>query len=145
MKMTKKLNLGSGSRYLVGYDNIDKSNFAFPDLKLDLEKGKLPYKDNSVDEILATHILEHVHSIIPLMNECYRILKKGGRMIIEVPQNEGMFADPTHVRAFSKLSWRYYSGYPFHEIYGITANFKLIKNEFINNEDGGILSVILEK
>jgi len=143
--MKMKINMGSGMRYIPGHINIDKSKFAHPDLKLDLEKGNLPYKDNSVDEIIATHILEHISNIIPLMNECYRVLKEGGKMYIEVPQGDGILADPTHKRAFSKLSWRYYCGYAFDEIYGITAKFKLIKNEFIDNEDGGILSVILEK
>jgi predicted SAM-dependent methyltransferase len=143
--MIIKLNLGAGRGYMPGFVNIDKSKEAHPDLKLDLEKGKLPYKDNSVDEIVATHFLEHIQNIIPLMNECYRVLKEGKQMIIEVPQNDGCWCDPTHVRIFNKLSWRYYCNYPLSEIYGITAKFKLIKNEFIDNEDGGILSVVLEK
>ena len=141
----KKINLGNGNRYLENYINIDKSKKANPDLVLDLEKDNIPYEDNSIDEVLATHILEHIQNIIPLMNECYRVLKEGGRMIIEVPQGLGQDCDPTHVRRFNELSWRYYCNYPFDEIYGITCKFKLIKNEFINNEDGGILSVILEK
>ena len=140
-----KLNIGSGLNYRIGYVNIDKSKKAKADLFLDLEKGRLPYKDNSVEEIIATHVLEHIQNIIPLMNECYRVLKKEGRMFIEVPQNEGIFADPTHVRGFSNLSFRYYCGYPFSEIYGIKCNFKEIQNIFINNQDGGVLQVILEK
>jgi SAM-dependent methyltransferase len=140
-----KINLGSGFRKLEGYINIDKSEKAYADYILDLEKGLLPLSDNSAEEILATHILEHIQNIIPLMNECFRVLKDGGRMIIEVPQNEGTWADPTHVRAFSKLSFRYYCGYPFSEIYGITAKFKLISQDFIDNPDGGVLRVILEK
>ena len=138
-----KLNLGSGLRKLEGYVNIDKSLNASPDDVINLEEGFIPY--GGVDEILATHILEHIQNIIPLMNECFRVLKEGGRMIIEVPQNEGTWADPTHVRAFSKLSFRYYCGYPFSEIYGITAKFKLISQDFIDNPDGGVLRVILEK
>jgi len=138
-----KLNLGSGLRKLEGYVNIDKSLNASPDDVINLEEGFIPY--GGVDEILATHILEHIQNIIPLMNECFRVLKDGGRMIIEVPQNEGTWADPTHVRAFSKLSFRYYCGYPFSEIYGITAKFKLISQDFIDNPDGGVLRVILEK
>jgi len=29
----------------------------------------LPFKDNSVDEILAYHVLEHIHNFIPLMHD----------------------------------------------------------------------------
>jgi len=138
-----KLNLGCGLRRIEGYINIDKSKSSKADWILDLEEQEIPFKD--VDEIVATHILEHIKNIIPLMNDCYRVLKEGGRMFIEVPQGEGIWADPTHVRAFSSLSFRYYCGYPFSEIYGITAKFKCISLDFIPNQDGGILRVILEK
>lgn len=139
------INLGSGLRYIEGYFNIDKSRSAKADLVLDLEIGRIPFEDNTIDLINAAHILEHIENIIPLMNECYRVLKTGRRMIIEVPQGEGIWADPTHVRAFSSLSFRYYCGYPFSEIYGITAKFKCISQEFIPNPDGGVLKVVLEK
>lgn len=140
-----KLNIGSGNRKLNGYINLDKSKNANPDVICDLELGKLPYDDESISEIVATHILEHVQNIIPLMNECYRVLKKDGCMRIIVPQNEGTWADPTHVRAFSKLSFRYYCNYGFEDIYGITCKFKQIKCKFEDNQDGGVLDVILKK
>ena len=140
-----KINLGCAYNKMESCINIDKSKLVNPDLVLDLEEGKLPFEDNSVEQIFAIHILEHIKNIIPLMNECYRVLQKGGFMKITVPQNEGTWADPTHVRAFSKLSFRYYCGYGFERIYGITCVFEQIKCEFIPNEDGGILEVVLRK
>lgn len=141
----KSLNLGCGHNYLPGFINIDKSKFARCDKRIDLEKGHLPFKDKTIELIVATHLLEHIKNIIPLMNECYRVLKDTGEIHIIVPQNEGTWADPTHCRAFSRLSFRYYCGYPFSEIYGIKTNFTQVSCEFINNRDGGILSVILRK
>jgi len=140
-----KLNLGCGNKKMYEYINIDKSKFANPDLVLDLEEGKLPYEDESISGIVATHILEHIQNIIPLMNECYRVLKKGGYMRIVVPQNEGIWADPTHVRAFSNLSFRYYCGYAFGDIYGITCRFEQVDSDFVDNEDGGELNITLKK
>lgn len=141
-----KLNLGCGGNHMLGFVNIDKSRKAYhPDLILDLEKGNLPYKDNSIDEIMASHILEHIRNLIPLMNDCYRVLKIKGIMKIYIPQGEGIWADPTHVRAFSKLSFRYFCGYSLSDIYGITCKFKLVSQNFIDNEDGGVLEIILEK
>jgi len=140
-----KLNLGCGKSHPQGYVNIDKSPAVNPDVEVDLEKGHLPYEDNAVDEIIAIHFLEHVHNIIPLMNECYRVLKPSGKMLIVVPQNEGTWCDPTHVRAFNKLSWRYYCGYPLAETYGITCRFRKLSQDFANNCDGGALSVVLQK
>lgn len=143
--MQKKLNIGCGNNPLVGYINIDKSKKSKADKIIDLEKGKLPYKTNSISEIIAFHVLEHIQNIIPLMNECYRVLSTNGRIYIQVPQGDGMDCDPTHVRRFNKLSFRYYCGYPLSEIYGIKCKFKEIKCSFINNADGGVLYVILEK
>jgi len=145
----KKLNLGCGIRKLDGYYNIDISSEVKPDLVWDLNEG-LPsiISDNSVDHIEVTHTLEHIKEIIYLMNECYRVLKHGGTMHIVVPQGEGIWADPTHVRAFSKLSWRYWDkdyDKAGNLSYGIRTDFKTIKNEFIYNEDGGVLDITLKK
>jgi len=140
-----RLNLGAGLNKLNGYINIDKSKKAELDLVLDLDYEVFPYENNSVEEIRATHILEHIKNIIPLMNECYRVLKVGGKMHISVPQGIGIWADPTHLRAFSKISFRYYCGYPLSEIYGITAKFREESNIFVSNDDGGVLEVVLVK
>lgn len=142
-----RINLGSGLRYLDGYINIDKSTKFKTDLVFNLEQLELiplNYQEGEIDEINASHILEHIHNIIPLMNECYRILKKGGKMFIEVPQGDGIWADPTHVRAFNLMSFRYYCDY-YNEIYGITCKFRILSGEFIPNKDGGVLKVVLEK
>lgn len=140
-----KLNLGCGMKYLQGYVNIDISEKSKADLILDLENGKLPYKDNSIDEIQAIQFLEHIRNLIPLMNECYRVLAPKGVFHIIVPQGEGIWADPTHVRGFSELSYRYFCGYGFPELYGITCKFRFISQCYENNEDGGVLKLVLSK
>lgn len=146
------LNLGSGFDYkisdnIIKWINIDNSRYFKADLyiNLDNKKLKLPFNDNSVDIIISQHILEHIKQIIQLINELYRMLKKGGQIIIIVPQGLGQDCDPTHVRRFNKLSWRYFCDYPLSECYGIKTHFKIIQNEFQDNQDGGQLNVILEK
>jgi len=142
-----KINLCCGLNRIDGFVNIDKSRKSKADKIIDLEKPRCLklFKDNSVEEILAIHSLEHIYNIIPLMNECYRVLKKGGKMLIIVPQGDGQDCDPSHCRRFNKLSWRYYCNYPLSEIYGIKTHFKEIENKFVDNVDGGVLNVILEK
>lgn len=66
--------------------------------KLKIAKKKAPYyefscqdasntgfKDNTFDYIIATEILEHVHSPEQVMNEMNRILKNNGHIILSVP------------------------------------------------------------
>lgn len=139
------LNLGCGFKHANNAINVDISKITKPDIIVDLEEGKLPFEDETFKVVYAYHILEHIKNLIPLMNEIYRVMKPKGELYIKVPQNEGIWADPTHVRGFSKISWRYYCDYPFSEIYGIKTHFKEVYNEFINKEDGGELQVVLKK
>jgi ubiquinone/menaquinone biosynthesis C-methylase UbiE len=79
-------------------------------LVLDIEKEKLPFGDNSVDEIVAMHVLEHIFRPDPVMNELHRVLKPGGKMLIEVPKagTHSFWKDPTHVRGWIMETFRYY-------------------------------------
>lgn len=139
-----KLNIGCGKRYKEGYVNIDKQKPA--DLILDLEKAKLPFKDNEVDEIYASHILEHIHNLIPLMNEFYRILKKNGRIIIKVPQfpGWGAIADPTHCRFFVLQSFDYFTEEGYAKADYHVKPWKIIKRESISKPYGKELNVIMQ-
>ena len=57
-------------------------------LKLPLINGdlsKLPLRSNSIDLIVAMDILEHVNNDFDGISEFYRVLKKGGNLILTVP------------------------------------------------------------
>ena len=45
----------------------------------------IPYKDDYFDLILCNHVLEHVPKDIEAMMERFRVLKKGGKAILQVP------------------------------------------------------------
>ncbi|MFS4416313.1 class I SAM-dependent methyltransferase [Maribacter sp. 2307ULW6-5] len=47
----------------------------------------LPFKDASFDVILCNHVLEHVPDDTKAMQELYRVLKKGGWGIFQIPQD----------------------------------------------------------
>jgi len=109
-----KLNIGCGPTILDGWVNIDKFPMSDQVVVIDLEKGKLPYKDNSVLEIRATHVLEHIWNLQPLLNECWRVLKPEGAMYVEVPcfPHPDCAKDPDHKRFFTaETFWGYFDRY----------------------------------
>ena len=55
-----KLNLGCGNKLLKGYINLDKFNYYKCDVTHDLEKFPYPFNNDSVNEILLSHVLEHI-------------------------------------------------------------------------------------
>jgi SAM-dependent methyltransferase len=78
-----KLNLGAGRIQISGYVNIDVDPTMEPDLVADAES--LPFEDGSVDEIYASHILEHLRWDSPALTEWFRVLKHGGLLTVAVP------------------------------------------------------------
>ncbi len=55
------------------------------DVKADI--CDLPFKDNSYDVIFCNHVLEHIPNDTKAMQELYRVLKKGGFGIFQIPQD----------------------------------------------------------
>ena len=85
---TLRLNLGCGDKLLSGYVNIDIVDSRLgncPDILCDLHE--LIYDDNTVDEILSVHVIEHFWrwEALDLLKEWVRVLKPGGKMILECP------------------------------------------------------------
>ena len=109
-----KLNLGSGSKILKDYVNVDKFQYYNPDVVHDLEKFPYPFKDNSVDEILLSHVLEHIGQNPDVFNniikEFYRICKNNSIIDIRVPhpRHDDFISDPTHVRPITILGLQLY-------------------------------------
>ncbi len=127
------LNLGCGYETLDGYINMDVRKFEKVDLVLSLEQ-RLPFSDNTVNEIVCNHVLEHIDNYLQLMEEIYRICKPKSKIYIRVPyyKYEGAFRDPTHKRFFTENSFDYFSeNYKYN--YYTTARFKVLQKELSRN------------
>jgi predicted SAM-dependent methyltransferase len=81
---------GSGSNIIDGWVNTE-----FP--HLDITKP-LPYVDNSVDEAMAEHLVEHVSTpdFFRFLMDCHRILKHDGTLYLCVPVLDRV--EPDHAR-----------------------------------------------
>lgn len=55
------------------------------DIKADI--CNLPFQDNSFDVIFCNHVLEHIPNDTKAMQELFRVLKKGGFGIFQIPQD----------------------------------------------------------
>lgn len=85
MTEVKKLDIGYGGvKYAPEYIGVDPY---FPDAEVKAFADKLPYEDNSIDEVYSSHTLEHVSKlqVVPTLKEWYRVLKVGGKLILRVP------------------------------------------------------------
>lgn len=96
-----KLNLGCGNNYLQGYINVDRVP-GIADTVHDLDKIPYPWPDNSADEILMRHVLEHLQDVRKVMDELWRLLKPGGSLVLYVPHFSHFQAltHPEHRHAF---------------------------------------------
>ncbi len=91
----RKLQLGAGSNGLPGWLNSEAfvpSSFTH---SLNVANGYIfldvcrpfPFEDNSVDYIFHEHVIEHInyHQGQFMLQECFRVLKPGGRIRIATP------------------------------------------------------------
>jgi predicted SAM-dependent methyltransferase len=133
-----KLHLGCGKKRIKGYVNCDISKEVNPDKVLDLEKNPLPFKDNSIDEILAEHVLEHINNFIPLMHDLRRICKNGTIIKIKVPfySSWGQYNDPTHVRFFTPFTFNYFKVNKYSHEVNCNEDMFIIKKVKINYSVG---------
>lgn len=136
-----KLNLGSADLQIPGFKTVDIDPIYKPDFVADLSKA-WPWADNSVDEVYAKDVFEHLPDKRKTMNELWRVLKIGGVATIIVPHatlGDGGHCDPTHCAYWTTSDFEYYT--PFDgagtevaerqrfrnsSYYGIQADFKIL-------------------
>lgn len=127
-----KINIGCGKKHLKNFINCDKSLEVNPDKIVDLEKP-LPFQDNTIDEVVGNHILEHVQNFIPLMRELNRICKNKAILKFRVPfyLSSGAFNDVTHIRFFTPFTFADLTSDEFAYEFGTQGMFQVKKVKLI--------------
>ena len=141
-----KLDLGAGVKREEGYLAADIAGS--PHIRCDARA--LPFADGAFEEVRCWHLLEHLErrDLIPVMNECHRILRPGGMMDIEMPVFPfwTAMADPTHVSFYVPQTWDYFTDrekYGDHmALYGIRPWRLAMRRRLV---DGQIMRVALQK
>jgi SAM-dependent methyltransferase len=134
----KKINLGAGNDIRKDFINHDIDQIGNIDVVHDLNIYPWPWENNSIDEILALDIYEHLDNFIKSMEETHRILKDNGNVFLKVPywNSSSAYIDPTHKRGFHELTFDFFD--PSREFcklrpYYSTARFKIISIAYIIN------------
>jgi len=111
---SRRLHLGCGRDIKPEWINLDHLAGPGVDVVADLDDcaaTRLPFEDNSIDEILASHLIEHLSNPLPLMQELHRVAKPNAPAVFRVPygSHDDAYTDPTHVRPYFMGSWGYFS------------------------------------
>jgi len=87
-----KLNLGCGNDIRRGYVNIDCREIQGIDLCYDMRLCSIPFEDETASEILLKDSLEHLswRIVKDFLKDCYRVLKKNGKIHIQCPDLEAI-------------------------------------------------------
>ena len=125
-----KIDLACGDRKQEGFIGVDSEKTPSVDIQANLLEFPWKFaKDNSVDELYVAHFVEHIPmiywnkgnklTVLPeegsvemfekFFEECWRILKPGGKIVVISPYYTSMrcWQDPTHRRAINDASFLY--------------------------------------
>lgn len=95
-----KLDIGCGARKTEGHVGIDICACEGVDYVMDVRNTPWPIDDGTVDSIHCSHFFEHLDGPerVKFMEECYRVLKVGGQLVVICPHWSSMraYGDPSH-------------------------------------------------
>jgi SAM-dependent methyltransferase len=141
-----RLNLGCGNDILPGFVNHDWSRRR-PEVEVahDLQSLPWPWDDDVAEEVRLFDVIEHLPEVVPVIDECWRVLGPSGVLHLRVPhyQHPNAWIDPTHRRPFHLDSFDYFDPDTFWGTkYGFytTKKWKLADKEI--DADGNVVVVM---
>ncbi len=91
-KQLKTLHIAPEQCFLDIFKNQKNLDYTTSDLESPIADVKadicdLPFKDNTFDVVFCNHVLEHITDDSKAMKELFRVMKKGGFGIFQIPQD----------------------------------------------------------
>lgn len=113
-----KVDLGCSFHKREGYIGVDVLPAAGVDVRADV--CRLPFRDNSVDEIYSSYMLEHVACQLEALREIYRVCRPGAKVRLIIPHfsNPAFYDDLTHKQLYSTRSFEHYD----HDLHALTGH-----------------------
>lgn len=108
--MARILDVGCGPTKYPGSIGLDMNPSTAADVLCHLDRGALPFRDNSFDQVRAEHLIEHVADVIATIEEFHRVTRAGGTIFILTPHYTdcNSFTDPTHRWHLNSYSFHYF-------------------------------------
>jgi predicted SAM-dependent methyltransferase len=126
-----KLHLGCGTKHLQDYTNIDIRYLPGVD-EVNNIKFLRNYKENSVDEIYACHVLEHFGrwEYKEVLRRWFHILKPGGQLRLSIPNFSAICSYYIKTGDLQPLIGLLYGGQDYNENYHyITFDYSTLSND----------------
>ena len=130
----KKLHLGCGTKHLDGYTNIDIRYLPGVD-EVNNIRFLRNYKENSVDEIYACHVLEHFGrwEYKDVLKRWFEILKPEGKLRLAIPNFSSICSYYIKTGDLKSLIGLLYGGQDYDENYHyITFDYPTLSNDLKN-------------
>jgi predicted SAM-dependent methyltransferase len=128
-----KLHLGCGDKHIENYINIDIRYLPGVD-EVNNVRFLRKYKDNTIDEIYASHVLEHFSrwEYKNVLKRWFEILKPGGVLRLAVPDFDSITNHYIINKDLSVLMGLLYGGQDYKENYHyVTFTLDSIKKDLI--------------
>lgn len=143
MNLFPRLNIGCGRDFRETWSNLDlhpRESFRKGiDIWADLEKPPLMVHDmddqhmmvpsDSFEHMMMSHVIEHLHRPLVVLQELHRIAKPGCILEVSCPygSSDDAFEDPTHYRQYFIGSWYYFAQGAYHKAdYGYRGDWELL-------------------
>jgi len=59
----------------------------------ELNTGNLPFRNDSIDVLFCSHVIEHLRSPFDALREFHRVLKEGGVLLLGIPNPDCIYFD----------------------------------------------------
>ncbi len=104
-----KLNLGCNTDVRPGWVNVDIADYGGNEI-IDLNSYPWPFEENSVAEVSASHVLEHLDNFNAVVTELWRICEPDALIDVAVPffLSTKFYSEPDHRIPFGIRSFDNY-------------------------------------
>lgn len=109
-----KIDLSGSIEPQHGFINVDYVPSKNVDIVFDLQKYPWPMPEGIATLIVAGGIISHINrenfGFIKFMDECWKVLRVGGQIMISTPYavSTGFWTDPTNVNGCTEHTWSYF-------------------------------------